>query len=45
MTETTTSSAPITQICTWNSLFPYSVSPAADVCIATDRVAMWCTRS
>lgn len=30
MTETTTTSAPITQVCTWNSLFPYSVSPEAD---------------
>lgn len=28
---TTTASTPTTEICTWNSLFPYSVSPASDV--------------
>lgn len=35
---TITASAPATQVCTWNNLFPYSGSPEADVRIAADRV-------
>lgn len=31
MTTITATSSPATQICTWNSLFPYSFSPEADV--------------
>ena len=31
MTTITAASSPATQICTWNSLFPYSFSPEADV--------------
>lgn len=29
-------STPATQICTWNNLFPYSVSPEADVYAVID---------
>ncbi len=36
MTTITAASSPATQICTWNSLFPYSVSPEADVYAVID---------